>query len=255
MEDKTPNALEDKIAELLVQAHKLPGWGVYIFETYKKFSLEYNHDIRHPIDTYKVPEHIIDDFAKNLIQSRRVKVALTGAGSGVIGGPLAYATLLADIEEYLRNVYNLSLELCYIYGVVPSPFIENIEEDETMSLALIQKDILLVLAMAFGTSTASTLVKEVFKQFAKKEAKEIMRKKISEKIIMKIAKEVAKIIGVKLTKKTVSKTVLRWVPVIGGVVSGGINYYSFREIAENLKTGLKRERENYRRLLKESGML
>ena len=41
-------------------------------------------------------------------------------------------------------------------------------------------------------------------------------------------------IGMKITKKTVEKTITKAVPVVGGVVSGGLTYVTFRPMGHRL---------------------
>ena len=45
-------------------------------------------------------------------------------------------------------------------------------------------------------------------------------------------KKVTASIGVKITKQTVGKVVTKAVPVLGGVVSGGITYVTFRPMGK-----------------------
>lgn len=52
-------------------------------------------------------------------------------------------------------------------------------------------------------------------------------------------KKVLRCIGVSLTKQTFAKTVAKVVPVIGGAVSGGLTYFSFKPGAERLKAHLR----------------
>jgi hypothetical protein len=60
-----------------------------------------------------------------------------------------------------------------------------------------------------------------------------------------MVKKVGAIIGQKITKKTVEKTITKAVPVIGGVVSGGLTFVTFRpmghRLSETFARGLRGE--------------
>uniref|UniRef100_UPI001EE70D6A hypothetical protein n=1 Tax=Streptococcus suis TaxID=1307 RepID=UPI001EE70D6A len=43
-----------------------------------------------------------------------------------------------------------------------------------------------------------------------------------------LVKKVAAVIGVKITKKTVEKTIANAVPILGGLISGGLTYFTFQ---------------------------
>jgi hypothetical protein len=247
--------VEKQLTQMLINAHKLPFWGRHINDVYADFNSKYKLNIKHPLDTYKISEILLDDYAKNLINNKKLGVSLTGFGTSFSGGIVSYIGLPVEIKIYMRNIYNLSQELGYIYGVIPSPLIKNIEEDKNKFLVAVQEDTLKALALAFGSSTTSLLAKKVSQSFIEKEAKLILKTKVSDKMITKLSKEVAKLVGIKLTKKTINKSLVKWAPVVGGFVSGIINYYSFDKIANNLIKGLKKEREIYRRYLKELGKL
>lgn len=240
---------ENKIVKLLTNAYKLPNWGIHPFDTYNKFSKFSGIFINHPRDLYFINEELLDKFSENLIYSYCKKIAAIGFALGIPGGPISYPSLIGDIEEYLRATFNLSQEMMYIYGVIPHPLTEKIEADQNLFFESIREETLKAMAIAFGASSISIISKEISKKIAEKEAKEILNKKVSEKVITQLAKKIAKLLGIKLTKKSISKFVLRVIPVIGGVTSGIINYKSFQEIGDNLRNGIKKEREEIRKIL------
>ncbi len=53
-------------------------------------------------------------------------------------------------------------------------------------------------------------------------------------------KKVLAVFGTKLTKATFAKGVSKVVPVVGGVVSGGLNYFSMKPMATKLKNELRK---------------
>ena len=53
-----------------------------------------------------------------------------------------------------------------------------------------------------------------------------------------IVKQVGKAIGVKVTKTTVAQGVSKAIPVVGGVISGSLNFASMMPMAKRLSTAL-----------------
>ena len=257
MTTREGNVVIKVFEEKLSEAYKLPFYRVTPFEVWGKLGTRAGRPVTHSIDTYKIHEGIIDDLAKEYIDDAQKHLAAVGM-TGVFGGPVGVATAILDLEEYVRVMYRLAQELGYLYGVLPSPFISGSElssmsDDDYMYN--IRGDILKVIAIGSGIGGVSLAVTEVAKRIAQKEAREILSKKISDKVITQLIKQIAKVLGVKITKKTISKTVLRVVPVVGGIISAGINYMAIGKLGENMKNGLKKEREKYRELLIESGFL
>ncbi|WP_456419169.1 hypothetical protein [Thermovibrio sp.] len=257
MPTENANVVIKVIEDGLLNAYKLPLYQVEPFEVWGKLSRAAKSLVSHSIDTYGIHEGIIDDLAQHYIDGAQKHLAMIGMTGGV-GGPVGIATMVLDIEEYVRVLYRLAQELGYLYGVLPSPLVPK-EEIATLSsedyMYTIREDILKIIALGSGVGGISLAIREVAKQIAQKEAKEILRKKISDKVITQLAKQIAKILGVKLTKKTISKTILRIVPIVGGIVSAGINYYAIGELGRSMQNAIKRERERYRQILKETGHL
>ncbi|HEY1133997.1 MAG TPA: hypothetical protein VGE77_05415 [Nocardioides sp.] len=51
-------------------------------------------------------------------------------------------------------------------------------------------------------------------------------------------KKVGALIGKQITRKTVEKTITKSVPIVGGVVSGGLTYITFRPMGGRLADAL-----------------
>ena len=53
-----------------------------------------------------------------------------------------------------------------------------------------------------------------------------------------MVKQIGKAIGVKVTKSTVAKGISKAIPVLGGVISGGLNFASMMPMANRLQSAL-----------------
>ncbi len=96
------------------------------------------------------------------------------------------------------------------------------------------------LGVMMGVAGASTAVTG----FANNIARPALQKQIANKALTKTAyytpiKQILKRVGVEINKQIFAKTVTKVVPVIGGVVSGGLTYASLRTGSGRLMKHLK----------------
>lgn len=100
-----------------------------------------------------------------------------------------------------------------------------------------------------GASAANQAIKGLAKEFAKQVVKRLPQKALTKTMYYPIIKQIAKWIGVKLTKDTFAKGLGKVIPILGGVISGGLTLATFRPSAKRLQHKLQEEmfviNENY----------
>ena len=115
----------------------------------------------------------------------------------------------ADIIQYFGFSLNLAQQLAYLFGedeLFTGEFDELPEEAKARMIGY--------LGIMLGAGGAAALITKVSKNIAEKVGK--------------------KVVTTALTKMSVQKTVTKVIPVIGGVFSGGLTYYTFKPSAERL---------------------
>lgn len=90
------------------------------------------------------------------------------------------------------------------------------------------------LGIMLGAGGAAALITKVSKNIAEKVGKKVVTTALTKKMWYPIMKKIAAFLGWKITKMSVQKTVTKVIPVIGGVFSGGLTYYTFKPSAERL---------------------
>ena len=90
----------------------------------------------------------------------------------------------------------------------------------------------------FGVSGAVSGVRVLSTQLSKVALKKIPQKALTKTFWYPILKKIANFIGISLTKKTFAQGVSKAVPVIGGFISGGINFASMMPMANRLNNTL-----------------
>lgn len=179
--------------------------------------------------------HQIDKLAVDSIELETKKCAAISTLAGIPGGLAIAATIPGDVAQYFMHVMRIEQKLAYLYGW-ESFITDNTDEidDETLAKLIT----LMGVMMGVGSATNS------ISKFAATAAKQGVSKQIEKQALTKTLwyvpmKRVLRFFGVNVTKKTFANTAAKAVPVVGGIVSGGITYYSFKPSAEKLRRYLR----------------
>ena len=90
----------------------------------------------------------------------------------------------------------------------------------------------------FGVSGAVSGVRVLSSQIAKTTLKKLPQQALTKTFWYPIVKQIGNAVGVKITKTSVAAGVSKAIPVIGGVVSGGLNFVSMLPMANRLQAAL-----------------
>lgn len=182
-----------------------------------------------------VSKEIIDRIANACINSHTTKVTTISAVAGIPGGFAMAGTIPADMAQYYWHVFVLAQKLAYLYGFPDL-------RDENGNLTDTASDMLtLFVGVMMGASAANQAIKGLAKEFAKQVVKRLPQKALTKTIYYPIIKQIAKWIGVKLTKDTFAKGLGKVIPILGGLISGGLTLATFRPSAKRLQHKLQEE--------------
>ena len=171
----------------------------------------------------------IDAIAQQVIDYETNKVSLISFATGMPGGATMAVTVPADIAQYFGAMLRVMQKLAYLYGFDDFELNEDEIDDATMN------KIMVFLGVMFGVQGAVAAVGAIAKAAEQHVAKTLARKALTKGTIYPIVKKVAQAVGVRMTKEIFAKGVSKAVPVVGGVVSGGMTYVSFKPCALNLQ--------------------
>lgn len=178
--------------------------------------------------------NIIDDVADEVIKAERNKVSGISAALGMPGGVAMVATIPAELTQYYGYMLHVAQELMYLYGF---PEI-NFEEDGSLDSATMNL-IIISLGAMYGVAGASNAIKVMANQFGKGASKQLMNKALTKGMFYPIVKSVAKWFDVKMTKEVFAGFFKKAIPIVGGVVGGGLTFFSFKPCCDRLKTELR----------------
>ena len=230
------------IEDVIVLSLKTPG--VYINRaSFLKKQLFKNHPqdvIEKAINTTPalagITSEEIDKIADESIISERTKVSGISAALGAPGGLAMAATIPADIIQYYGFTLRAIQKLLYLYGF------PDVDSDEAEGLQLDEQTmntIVLCLGTMYGVAGANNAIKAVARGLANGVNKKLMSMALTKGTVFPFVREVSKWFGVRLTKSMFSGAISKAIPVVGGVIGGGLTFVSFKPCCDRLKKELK----------------
>lgn len=176
-----------------------------------------------------IGQKIIDQIAKGCIKYEATKATALSAAAGIPGGIAMAATVPADLAQFFGHVIRILQKLVYLYGWQELFDDEESYDDET------NNQLTLFIGVMFGVNAAQTVIRKLAHAVAIKAEKTLVRKALTKGVIYPIVKKIAQAIGVKMTKEIFAKGVGKVVPIIGGVVSGGLTLATFVPMSKKLQ--------------------
>lgn len=224
--------LYDKFLQVILAASQLP----YVKINRKEFLKAEFKDSEHldvilrhgPQVVYS--SRALRKRASRLINNATNKTAILSLLAGLPSNPVvAVAAGSADVIQYFGFALNLSQQIAYLFGE-DELFSENNKElPEEVKIRIVA-----YLGIMFGAGGAGFLIQNVFKKGAANVGKKVAQKALMKTAWYPIVKKVGAILGNKVTKATVEKVVAKTIPILGGVISGGITFATFRPMGERL---------------------
>lgn len=144
---------------------------------------------------------------------------------------------ILTLDKYTLDKFlpRATQKLMYLYGF---PEIDMEERGQTFDSETI--NILIVcFGVMYGAAGANNALKAMAKALAAGVEKQLLRKALTKGSIYPIVKSVAKWFSVKMTKEVFAGFFKKAIPVIGGVIGGGITFLSFKPCCDKLKSSLQ----------------
>lgn len=244
MEEKEKNLAKQMVLEdIITKTIQIPGVKVnrkqFLAEQFasKANNLEEILD-KGPIEA-GIKKEDIKLLSKKLILTRTSQSSIASFVAGIPGGLAMAATIPADTLQFFGMTLRLAQELSYLYGA------QDLWKDGTIDDEKVKNQLILYCGVMFGVSGAVSGVRVLSTQLSKTALKKIPQKALTKTFWYPILKKIASFIGVSLTKKTFAQGVSKAVPVIGGVISGGINFASMMPMANKLNDTLEKATFDY----------
>lgn len=182
-----------------------------------------------------IPLQLIDRLADEVIKYERTCVSGISAALGMPGGAAMAATIPADIAQYYGYMLRAAQKLMYLYGF---PEIGMEEEGtafdpETISL------LILCLGTMQGAAGAHQAIRSMARALAAGAEKKLLHRALTKGALSPAVKSVARWFNVRMSKNLFAGFFRKAIPVVGGVVGGGVTFLSFGPCCRKLKASLR----------------
>ena len=227
---------------LLTKSLQIPGAKVnretYLRNNLRKYCSDEQIEIalNYSIKKAEIPKKVLDKIAKNAIKRHTLRVTGISTAAGIPGGLAMIGTIPADLVQYYYHILVVSQKLAYSYGY---PQFDGDADDELIY------NLTLFIGVMYGVNGANKAVIEISKRIAAETVNKLPKKALTKTVYYPLVKKIAKWIGVRLTKKTFAKNISKVIPILGGIVSGGVTYVTFYPMSNKLKRSLEEGFENY----------
>lgn len=232
-------AKEDVAMQVLQQVVKLPVVKVnrskFLMD---KFSKEVvSKDIPRLLEegpTALLPQETLDRVTNACIKDNVLLASGTSVLVGLPGGLAMAVTIPTDVAQFYAFSLKLAQELGYIYGY------DDLwaSRDELSEDA--QNTLLLYLGVMLGVNGTAALLRAGGVAVAKQVMKTVPQKALTKTLWYPILKKVLKIFGVNLTKGGLAKGMGKFIPILGGIISGGLTFATMKPMGESLQKELSK---------------
>ena len=227
------------IEDVIIMGLKIPGIKINRSEFLKKeFSKKYTGEVVENIIKFN-PAHenisldVIDKIADDVIQYERLCVSGISTALSAPGGFAMVATLPTDIAQCYGYMLRATQKLLYLYG-----FPEIDVKDEQLLDSGTMNTLIICMGVMYGVAGAKTALKSMAKALGLGVEKKLIHTALTKGTIYPIVRSVAKWFNVRMTKEIFAGFFKKSIPVVGGLIGGGLTYLSFKPCCEKLKDAL-----------------
>ena len=178
-------------------------------------------------------------IAKNLVKKKTLISSSASFIAGIPGGLAMAATIPADMLQFYGAALGLAQELAYIYGE------GDLWSGDMPDTEKVTNQLILYCGVMLGASGAAQTIRVLSSSLAKQALKKLPQKALTKTFYYPIVKSIAKAFSVKMTKEVFAKGVSKAIPVIGGVVSGGVTFATLMPMGTRLTDVLEEAHFSY----------
>ena len=184
--------------------------------------------------TALLSQDILDKVADSCIKDNVLLASGTSVLAGIPGGLALAITIPTDVAQFYAFSLKLAQELGYIYGFNDLWASRNDLSEEA------KNTLLLYLGVMLGVNGAGALLRSGGVTVAKHVMTTVPQKAVAKAGWYPILKKVMKIFGVTLTRRGMAKGMGKAIPILGGVISGGLTYATMKPMGERLQKELSK---------------
>ena len=181
-----------------------------------------------PIDA-NIDREQLAKLAKKQILLRTSESSAVSFAAGLPGGFAMAATVPADVLQFFGMALRLAQEISYLYGA------KDLWQDGELDDERIRNQLIIYIGVMFGVSGASAGLRVLSTQIADTTLRRLPKKALTKTFWYPLIKKICHKIGIDVTKETFAKGVSKVIPIVGGVISGGLTFASMMPMANRLQ--------------------
>ena len=218
---------DNAIVQVIEMAVQIPGVKVnrdsFLISVFQKKNQELKENIlslgpiRAGIDRDELMK-----LARSLVVDRTMKSTAMSFAAGLPGGLAVAATIPADTLQYFGMALRLAQEIAYLYGEDDLWSEGNLKEEKVMNRLIIYCGVM------FGAGGAAATLRVITSQLGKQALKKIPQMALTKTFYYPLVKSIVRFFGGRMTKNIFGNIVAKAVPILGGIVSGGITFATLR---------------------------
>lgn len=221
MDTTSVNSTAVSLSDAVSTAIQVPGVRVnrnsFLCDAFKEVDKDSLQSIieKGPVEA-GVGRGVLKQKAHKLIQSRTAISTGASFAAGLPGGLAMAATIPADMLQFYGVSLRMAQELAYLYGET------DLWEKDLLDRDKVTNQLILYCGVMFGATGASQSVRLLSSAMAKQAMKKLPQQALTKTFYYPVIKSIARFFGVSMTKSTFAKGVSKAIPIVGGIVSGGI---------------------------------
>jgi hypothetical protein len=177
---------------------------------------------------------MLDEIAKDSIDFETRKSTSMSFAAGLPGGFAMIGTVPADISQFYIHAFRIMQKVAYTYGW--QSFLHDTEDIDDETLGKLASFLGVMMGVAGASASVTTFATQIARPAIQKKITSVALTKTSWYLPMK---QTLKIIGIQVTKKSFASAATKVVPVVGGVVSGGLTFVTLSTQAKRLMNHLR----------------
>lgn len=181
-----------------------------------------------PIHSGLFTQEEVRKKALQLANKRKLQSSAVSFAAGLPGGAAMAATIPADALQFWGVALRTAQEISYLYGY------KDFWNGDVLNEEAVQSEMLLFMGTMLGVGGAASLTRYISQGLMQYCAQNLAKQALTKTVWYPIIKELAKYISIKLTKQSFSAGLAKVIPVLGGVVSGGLTFYAMGSMTERL---------------------
>jgi len=177
---------------------------------------------------------MLDEIAQDSIDFETRKSTSMSFAAGLPGGFAMIGTVPADISQFYVHAFRIMQKVAYTYGW--QSFLSDAEDIDDETLGKLASFLGVMMGVAGASASVTTFAAQIARPAIQKRITSVALTKTSWYLPMK---QTLKIIGIQVTKKSFASAATKVVPVVGGVISGGLTFVALSAQSKRLMDHLR----------------